>query len=335
MSMVAWGALALGLCGVLTGKPTTNFVSHEESVIQAEESIDPAVTTSTIIEGDGCSCSGAVDCSCDACLQCKPGLLARIAGKIQSLKYSMHASACGCATDCGCDACCAPRLGLIARIKGAFHHPAACSYACDDICGFQDGDVIEGEIADAIPSEVTVPSTATPCPSCGHYIAPNNKPVVIQPAPELPPAKPAVKVSTPSNNAGPSPARTAPVVGRKREGLTPVPVEPPVTIKQMSALLPTEIPSIGHAENFSWVQGELHHAQVRGGIWIVRYLPLEQTDTNGGCIVLAKDGRIEQFREGDLVQVSGEIIRERSANSLGGPVYRMRTITLISPAANR
>jgi len=331
MGMVAWGMVALGLSGVLAGTPTTT-VSHDVPIIEAAEESTATVEVGAIVEGDACT-SCAVDNSCDACLEAKPGLLSRIAGKFHSLKASLHGNAYACETECACSNTCGPpRFGLLARIKGALNH-SKCGYACDDICGIKDGDVFEGEIADAIPSEVEVSSSPkAPCPSCGHYIQPSKTSTVTQSAPEVPAAKPTVNIS---NEPSRPKSSTTPVIGRKRDELTPVPIDTPVTIQQMSALVPTLPPAPAHASDFSWVQGDLQYVHVRGGMWVIRYLPLDQTDRNGGSIVLATDGRLEKFCEGDTVRVSGEIIRNRSENLLSGPLYRIRSITLVHSAASK
>jgi hypothetical protein len=154
---------------------------------------------------------------------------------------------------------------------------------------------------------------------------------VIQPVPDLPPAVTEPNGSSPAVPTKTRAKVTPPVVGHQREQLTPISVEPPIRIQQMSALESTpEFQSITHAENYSWVQGELHYVHVRGGMWIVRYLPLDQFDRNGGSVVLAADAKLDTFREGDVVRISGEIIRDRSESSLGGPLYRLRTIKLVS-----
>lgn len=326
MGIMACGVIALGLSGVLSGTPATASLSQGEPIIEASEESTSSISAGTIVEGDGCTACG-VDNSCEVCLEAKPGLLSRIAGKFHSLKSSLHANSCACETACACgDACTAPRIGLLARLKGALH-PPKCGYACDDICGIKDGDVFEGDIADAIPSEVESPSASkAPCPSCGHYIQPSKTSTVVQPAPVSPAKKPTVNISTEPTESRTS---TSPVIGHKRDALTPVPIDTPVTIQQMSAFVPTQPPAPLHASDFSWVQGELQYVHVRGGIWIIRYLPLHETDQNGGSIVLATDGRLEHFHEGDIVRVSGEIVRGRSESSLGGPLYRIRSITLV------
>lgn len=329
MGMVSWGLVALGLAGAFSGAPVTTSISHDEPIIAASEE---STSAGSIVEGDSCT-SCAVDTTCDACIEAKPGLLSRIAGKFHSLKSSLHGNACACQSDGACgDACSAPRLGLLSRLKGALHHPK-CGYACDDVCGIKDGDIFEGDIADSIPSEVEVTSSPkAPCPSCGHYIQPSKTSTVMQPAPEAPVSRPAVKVSDEAHELK---TISAPVIGRKRDTLTPVPIDAPVTIQKMGAVVPTLPPAPLHAADFSWVQGELQYVHVRGGIWIIRYLPLSQTDQNGGSIVLATDGRLDNFHEGDTVRVSGEIIRVRTENSLGGPLYRIRSITLIQQAENK
>jgi hypothetical protein len=68
-------------------------------------------------------------------------------------------------------------------------------------------------------------------------------------------------------------------------------------------------------------------------MWVVRYAPIDHEDRFGGSVVLASAVSMRNFREGDLVCVSGEILNEgRASRYLGGPLYRAATIDLIERA---
>ena len=87
--------------------------------------------------------------------------------------------------------------------------------------------------------------------------------------------------------------------------------------------------SVNHAADYSWVTGQLFYVHADGGLWILRYAPLWKEDPNGGSVVLARDLKMDSYREGDLVTVQGEILNQRASKMLGGPLYRAHSIQLI------
>ncbi len=86
---------------------------------------------------------------------------------------------------------------------------------------------------------------------------------------------------------------------------------------------------VNHAPDYSWLTGQLFFVHADGGLWVLRYAPLWQEDRHGGSVVLARDLNMENYHEGDLVTVRGEILSEKSSAFLGGPLYRAKTIELI------
>ena len=46
-------------------------------------------------------------------------------------------------------------------------------------------------------------------------------------------------------------------------------------------------------------------------------------------VILARDREMNEYREGDLVTVEGEVISDRGSPRLGGPLYRVRSMTLV------
>jgi hypothetical protein len=87
--------------------------------------------------------------------------------------------------------------------------------------------------------------------------------------------------------------------------------------------------SVEHAADYSWVTGQLFYVHADGGLWVLRYAPLGQEDPNGGSVVLARDIRMDNYHEGDLVTVHGEIVSQRGSKFLGGPLYRVQSIQLV------
>ncbi|MFQ5731696.1 MAG: hypothetical protein ACE5KM_07060 [Planctomycetaceae bacterium] len=91
----------------------------------------------------------------------------------------------------------------------------------------------------------------------------------------------------------------------------------------------------GHARDFSWLMGNLHHVHVNGGSWKIRYAPLDQQDFWGGSVVLSEDVRIDQFKDGDFVYAEGEIIVRRPTVYLAGPLYRITKIRKLTNGDRR
>jgi hypothetical protein len=87
---------------------------------------------------------------------------------------------------------------------------------------------------------------------------------------------------------------------------------------------------VGHEDDYSWVTGQLFYVHTDGGRWVVRYGLPDQVDKYGGSIVLAPTVEMKNFREGDLVCVTGRVVDEgRVSRSLGGALYRAETITIV------
>lgn len=90
---------------------------------------------------------------------------------------------------------------------------------------------------------------------------------------------------------------------------------------------------IGAAEDYSWITGQLFYIHADGGRWVLRYAGVDQEDKYGGSVVLKPATDMKNFREGDLVSVNGEVLTDaRASKHLGGPLYRVNTITMIERA---
>lgn len=88
----------------------------------------------------------------------------------------------------------------------------------------------------------------------------------------------------------------------------------------------------GRAANTSNLTGQLVFVHADGGYWVLRYAPLGEEEANGGSVVLARDFRMDNYRDGDKVTVTGEILSERGTRKLGGPLYRVHSIRLVERA---
>jgi hypothetical protein len=90
---------------------------------------------------------------------------------------------------------------------------------------------------------------------------------------------------------------------------------------------------IGHADDYSWVTGQLYYVHAAGGLWVVRYATVDTDDKYGGSVVLAPAVNMKNFREGDLVSVAGGIADDsRASKNLGGPSYQATHVELIERA---
>jgi hypothetical protein len=84
-----------------------------------------------------------------------------------------------------------------------------------------------------------------------------------------------------------------------------------------------------HAADYSQLTGQLFYVHADGGLWVLRYAPLDTEDRNGGGVILARDRSMQSYREGDLVTVHGEVLQERACRYLGAPLYRTSSIQLV------
>jgi len=86
---------------------------------------------------------------------------------------------------------------------------------------------------------------------------------------------------------------------------------------------------VGHAADYSRLTGQLFYVHIDGGVWVLRYAPLSTEDANGGSVILARDSRMNSYREGDLVAVEGRIASRRATPRMGAPLYQVREISLV------
>lgn len=289
----------------------------------------PAVATAPA--ACGASCGGDCNACCDSCGDgCgKGGLFGRFRG--------LFNKGGGCDSGCGCDDGCG-KGHMGGRLRGLFHKGGDCceagcgttcaaSSCCDsgcDSCGKQG---LFGRLrglfrkgGDCCDSCCDSGCGAGGC-GAGGYGAP---------APGMAPAGPRPEPIQAPKDAKPMPKTTS---INKVQVLTP---EAPKTIltSETETKNPFELhrrseQRVGHAPDYSCLTGQLFYVHADGGLWVLRYAPLWQEDPNGGSIVLARDLRMANFHEGDLVTVHGEIVRQKSTVFLGGPLYRARSIELV------
>jgi hypothetical protein len=121
--------------------------------------------------------------------------------------------------------------------------------------------------------------------------------------------------------------------GPSKPGLNAVPA-----VRTGSAAVPTETVSrrdpasiYGHAPDHSWLQGVIDKHYL--GHLNLRYCDPSEEDEWGGKVILVDDPRLAQFKDGDVVRVEGEIVREAGQVKRGTwnhfAQYRLKNIRLI------
>jgi hypothetical protein len=87
----------------------------------------------------------------------------------------------------------------------------------------------------------------------------------------------------------------------------------------------------GHAPDHTWLQGVLDKHYL--GQMHLRYCDPTMDETWGGKVILEKDDRLAPFKDGDVVRVEGELVKEDGQAKRGSwchfPLYRIRDIQLI------
>src|SRR5262249_16000580 len=88
---------------------------------------------------------------------------------------------------------------------------------------------------------------------------------------------------------------------------------------------------IGHDERYTWITGQLFRLQAnRDTLWVVCYATPEVQDAHGGSVLLSPTVDMLNFRDGDLVNVQGQILYGgRPSEQIALPVYRASDVNLI------
>jgi hypothetical protein len=248
-------------------------------------------------DAGGCGCSSGGD-SCGCGCGGKAGLFDRWRGMFSGWGHSScnTSSSCGCEThrfhhqtSCGCEDSCG-KASWFDRLRSRFHKGNECG--CDTCGGCGGG-------GGGLPAE---PYPTTPrMPSAGEKL---DKPTETKPTTMSRPLPQAPDVAPVSGNSD-------------KEAKNPFELDRRYEKR------------VDRAADFSWLTGQLFYVHADGGLWVLRYAPLSTEDANGGGVVLARDVSMDNYREGDLVTIHGEILRPRGSIFLGAPLYRVRSIKLI------
>lgn len=279
----------------------------------------PAVTATT-------GCCG----TCDAC--CDEGFGKRFLGRLKGMWRRDD-----CCDSCGHEktTCCAPapkahcdtcdhgcKESWKDRFKGMFKrdccdscetkscHGTCAATACDDCCKESWKDRLKGWF-----KRNDCCDTCSTCGSAAPAAAPKAEP--IGPPKEKMPEGKKTGLELPHNQVL-VPQASTPYLA------APAETKSPFELNRRYEMRVTRAP------DYSWMTGQLFYVHADGGLWVLRYAPLWKEDPNGGSVVLARDLRMDSYREGDLVTVHGEILSQnRGSMFLGGPLYRASSIELV------
>ena len=90
---------------------------------------------------------------------------------------------------------------------------------------------------------------------------------------------------------------------------------------------PPKDESYTHAPDYSWVTGQLQYQDIEGGFWIIRFGSRDAS--YNGQFVLGKDPRLQNFKDGDLVKITGQISQEQISIYQAGTIYTLQSIELL------
>ena len=90
---------------------------------------------------------------------------------------------------------------------------------------------------------------------------------------------------------------------------------------------PPKDESYTHAPDYSWVTGQLQYQDIEGGFWIIRFGSRDAP--YNGQFVLGKDPRLQNFKDGDLVKITGKISQDQISIYQAGTTYTLQSIEFL------
>ena len=278
----------------------------------------PALAPAPAYASGSCSSGGCDTCG-DACSSgCgKHSFFSR-------LKGHGHKKGCGCEEVSSCSTCAAP----------APVATTSCCSSCDtcgDPCARKHGGFLKGLFAKHGHKGCGCETAA--CDSCG---ATTSAPAAWPAAPApLAPGKPAGEpLPAPKDLPSKKMPSGASLNGAPSLDITPAAskITETETNKNPFDLDRRYQARADRAADYSRLTGQLFYVHADGGIWVLRYAPIGKEEANGGSVVLARDLRMDSYREGDLVTVRGEVLQDKAPARLGGALYHAQSIELIDRA---
>ena len=146
-------------------------------------------------------------------------------------------------------------------------------------------------------------------PWVGHSVA---RPQITKPAfAQRKPEEPHVKVS---RNGPPPDTLPAAASEEKDTGITQTALDggktsPPGDLgpARKSFVDVTAHPCFSHAEDYSWLSGQIQHSRIAKA-WRLRYASVDEVDPYGGSVTLMDDARVAGLKDGDFVRVHGRFV---------------------------
>jgi hypothetical protein len=99
----------------------------------------------------------------------------------------------------------------------------------------------------------------------------------------------------------------------------------------------TAQPFFGHAEDYTWLQGQVEYSHVSKG-WRLRYASVDETDSYGGSVTLIENELLHNLKDGQHLRVEGQITVDPEILPVGrtsglsqsrtiSPHYRVDTVS--------
>jgi hypothetical protein len=85
--------------------------------------------------------------------------------------------------------------------------------------------------------------------------------------------------------------------------------------------------NFGHDKDYHWLQGTLERHY--RGYYCIRYCDPSVEDANGGKVRLIESACLEQFQEGDVIGVEGELIPDSTDSFHTNPRYHIKDVWLV------
>lgn len=144
----------------------------------------------------------------------------------------------------------------------------------------------------------------------------------------------------PSSNPPVAPTKKLPLEGEKKVDTTTQPpvITPAAAKSETGSTNPFDSDRRydlrdANAADSNTLTGQLQYVHADGGTWVLRYATVSTEDANGGSVIISSDRRMIDYRDGDTVRITGQILDKRGSARLGAPLFQMAKITLVERPA--
>lgn len=172
----------------------------------------------------------------------------------------------------------------------------------------------------AVPIVARTPARQAP-------VEPVNASIALAPAVAAPVPEPAAPVQAELIVAG---VPVLPVTRSEPQSVPPQ-SESQIILTGATVVSPPAPSVLRHAEDYSWLIGELRYVHCRRA-WHLRYATLDEEDRYGGSVTLIETGPMTKYQDGQRVRVQGTLVHPDCRDA--SPAYRVTAIeTLDGDAA--